>query len=414
MIKGSLLTLPDELQQEFLTLANQAEQYIVEDDLTGLKNWEEAQKYTLFVVNKQNQSITHRKIHTYMQSKMSFSHQFDQPMNDWVSKPMVALHLQSGERLMLQLPWQLHPADQAQIFLWSVRVIVSGVFLALVSWLFSQHLQLPLMRLQKLTRQLASGDLSVRTSSKLNCNIKEFQNLAIDFDHMADQVEKLVLSHKKLLRNISHELRTPLTRQSLAIHLLRNHIKPQQKMHFQEIEDNVQAMDDLIHQTLEFSRLESRHYPIHLAAMPLAPIINTIIRDIAKQANVHQSIVFLPCDQDISALIDQSLFSRVLQNSLCNALKYAGSQCHIEIKAYYQPPFCIVSIQDDGPGLVANDINRIFEPFYQADNSRSKRVEGYGLGMAIMKESVEQMKGHITAESTSDSGLLIKCHLLMS
>ncbi len=162
MIIGSLLTLPAELQQEFLLLAKEAELYIQHNDITGLKTWEEAQKYTLYIVNELNQSITNRDIHPYVKSKMSFSHQFNQPMNDWVSKPMVVLHVASDKYLMLQLPWQLHPANRAKIYLWILRISVASLFLALVSWLFSKHLQSPLKRLQELTQQLASGDLSVK------------------------------------------------------------------------------------------------------------------------------------------------------------------------------------------------------------------------------------------------------------
>ena len=412
MIIGALLTLPTDLQQEFLSLAKKAESYIENNDIAGLKTWEEAQEYTLYAVNEKNQSISNRDIHPYVQSKMSFSRQFNQPMNDWVSKPMVVLHLSSGNHLMLQLPWQLHPADRAQSYLWMVRISVASLFLALVSWLFSKHLQQPLMRLQELSRQLASGDLSVRTSSQLNSNIKEFENLAIDFDHMADQVENLVLSHKKLLRNISHELRTPLTRQSLAMHLLSSRLQPEQIRHFQEIEDNVKEMNKLIHKTLEFSRLESRHYHVDLKRVLLIPIINHVIAEVSKQASENQQILFSPLDKTIMASIDDELFYSVVQNALCNALKYAGEYCQINLFVYYQAPYTVLTINDNGPGIAKADIEQIFEPFYQVDNSRSKKIQGYGLGMAIMKESVEQMKGKITAESSLGEGLSIKCYLL--
>lgn len=412
MIIGSLLTLPAELQQEFLLLAKEAELYIQHNDITGLKTWEEAQKYTLYIVNELNQSITNRDIHPYVKSKMSFSHQFNQPMNDWVSKPMVVLHVASDKYLMLQLPWQLHPADRAKIYLWILRISVASLFLALVSWLFSKHLQSPLKRLQELTQQLASGDLSVRTSSQLNSNIKEFKSLANDFDHMADQVENLVLSHKKLLRNISHELRTPLTRQSLAMHLLSSRLRPEQVKHFYEIEDNVKEMNELIHKTLEFSRLESLHYQVELERLLLVPIITQVIAEASKQANKNQQILFSPFDNNIIASIDSGLFCSVLQNALCNALKYAGEKCKIQVSLYQQLPYIILSISDNGPGIAKDDIEQVFEPFYQVDSSRSKEVQGYGLGMAIMKESVEQMKGKITAEPASGEGLLIKCYLL--
>ena len=143
------------------------------------------------------------------------------------------------------------------------------------------------------------------------------------------------------------------------------------------------------------------------------PIVNQIITGILKQANEEQKISFSPADGNIEALIDHGLFTSVLQNALGNALKYAGQACQINVSLEQQSSHIIMSINDNGPGIAETDIKQVFEPFYQVDNSRSKEIQGYGLGMAIMKESIEQMQGKITAESAVGKGLLIKCYLLI-
>ncbi|MFT6209190.1 MAG: methyl-accepting chemotaxis protein [Colwellia sp.] len=163
MLLDDLLTLPDELQMEFKKLADEAERYVSINDKSGLKKWEKTQKYTLYVVDAKNQSVTNREIHPHVKLKMSFSHQLNKPMNNQVSKPMITMHLSSGLHLMLQLPW---------------------------------HLQRPLKHFQSISHQLAYGNLSVRSPKKLNSNIKEFNDLADDFDHMASQIEKLVMSRE--------------------------------------------------------------------------------------------------------------------------------------------------------------------------------------------------------------------------
>jgi two-component system sensor histidine kinase CpxA len=411
MLLDDLLTLPDELQMEFKKLADEAERYVSINDKSGLEKWEKAQKYTLYVVDAKNQSITNREIHPHVKLKMSFSHQVNKPMNNKVSKPMITMHLSSGLHLMLQLPWQLHPADRAKYYLWTVRLSVASIFLALISWIFSRHLQRPLKHLQSLSHQLASGNLSVRSPKKLNSNIKEFNDLADDFDHMAGQIEKLVLSHKKLLRNISHELRTPLTRQNLAIHLLRNRLQPEQVKYFLQIEDDAKEMNNLIQQILGFSRLESRSYPVKLYQTKLIPVVRKVINESVMQAKSAQKIIFLAPKSDAAALIESDLLARVLRNAINNSLKYAGEQCKIIINITQESPYVVIEISDNGPGLAEDDLLRIFEPFYRASNDVTAGIEGYGLGMAIMKSSVEQMNGRITAESVLGEGLTIRCYL---
>lgn len=411
MLLDDLLTLPDELQAEFQTLAHEAEHYVLTNDKSGLKVWEKAQKYTLYVVDDNNQSVTNSAIHPYIKSKMSFSHLLHKPMNNRVSKPMIMIHLSSDLHLMVQLPWQLHPAERAKYYLWTVRLCVSAIFLAFVSWLFSKHLQRPLKHLQGLSHQLASGNLSVRAPKKLNSTIKEFNDLAKDFDHMAGQIEKLVLSHKKLLRNISHELRTPLTRQNLAIHLLKNKLQPEQVKYFTQIENDATEMNNLIQQILDFSRLESRNYPIKFQQSQLSPIVTKVVNESIMQAKSTQEIIFLAQNSETLALIECDLLVRVLQNALNNALKYAGEHCKIKVDIYQEAPYVVLEINDNGPGLSEIDLVQIFEPFYRASNDVTAEIEGYGLGMAIMKHSVEQMNGRITAESILGEGLTIRCYL---
>ncbi|REL26913.1 sensor histidine kinase [Thalassotalea euphylliae] len=411
LLINTLLTLPAKLQQEFQDLAYQAQAYIDNNDLASLKNWEEAQRYALYVVDNENKSITAREIHPHAQFKMSQSRQLDQPMNNRVSKPMLAIHLSNDDHLMIQLPWQLHPADEAKYYLWLMRFLVAAITLALVSRIFAKHLQQPLRRLQKVSRQLATGNLAVRASNQVNSNITEFHNLALDFDHMASQIEKLLGSHKKLLRNISHELRTPLTRQSLAMHLLKSRLHPEQLSYFETIEENSEEMNRLIQQILDFSRLQSRHFQFELSPQQLAPIIEQAIEKLKPELGQQQRISFVNHTEDSYVMADDDAITCILQNAISNALKYAGKKCTVEINLEREKRDIILIISDNGPGIEEQHLHKIFEPFYRVDSSRSKAIEGYGLGMAIMKQNIEQMNGTISVESPSGKGLTIRCQL---
>jgi len=315
---------------------------------------------------------------------------------------------------MIQLPWQLHPADRAKHVLWAMRVLVALSLLVFVSWLLSKHLQRPLKRLQQSSRQLASGNLSVRVATQIDSNIQEFNHLANDFDHMADRVETLVLSHKQLLRNISHELRTPLTRQSIAMHLLKSRLQPNQQGYFEQIEHDVVEMNNLIQQILEFSRLESSHYQVQVSPTKIGPLLQRVVDDMCLQAKPAQNITFNDHCPNAYALVEPALLSSVLHNALSNGFKYAGESCEIAVTITQTTHHIILTITDDGAGLNDHDLVKIFEPFYRVDTSRDKEIAGYGLGMSIMKQSIEQMNGTITATSPPGLGLTLRCVLLVA
>lgn len=412
LLIGSLLTLPEAEQKKFQVLAVQAKEYIDVNDLVGLKHWEEAQEYTLYVVNNKNNSVIQREMSLYVKSKMAFGFEVNQPLNNWVSRPILLFKLSPEYYLKIQLPRNLHPANYAYDYLLLMRIIVAICFLALISRLFSRYLQEPLKSLQHITRKIAEGDLSVRASYIVDGNIKEFHNLAFDFDHMAIQIEKLLASHKTLLRNISHELRTPLTRQILAMYLLKGRLNPQQLEYFHTIESNACEMNNLIQQTLEFSRLESSQHKINIRPIKLAPLVGRVVSDKSIRVSEQQSVIVTDNCPEICALVDKALVTSVLQNAVSNALKYAGKCCKVEINIYAKQDYILLEINDDGPGLSSKDLASIFEPFYRVERNDEQIIEGYGLGMAIMKESIEQMGGQIKLTSTLGEGLSVKCYLL--
>lgn len=411
MVIESLLTLPHKLKHEFRDLAVQADQYLVQQDMKGLREWEENQEYTLFVVNAEHKSVTYRDVHPHIEFKMTISRHLEGPMSDRTSKPMISLELQSGYHLMIQLPWQLHPAEKAKYYLWGIRVLVAILLLGFISWLLSSQLQRPLKRLQTASHRLAEGDLSVRVSDTVQTDVREFLGLAHDFDHMAHRVESLVMSHKQLLRNVSHELRTPLARQTLAMHLLKSRLTPEQVVWFSQIEDDVDEMNNLIQKILEFSRLESSHYQTTLIPTELNPLMSMIIEEMSLQAGDHQSIEYVNHCQSDWVLGDRGLINSVVQNAISNSFKYAGEHCRIEISIYEKNSGIVMKISDDGRGVSEQDLPHLFEPFSRLDDTRGKDVEGYGLGMSIMQLSMEQMKGSICASSEKGQGFTLRCWL---
>ena len=114
------------------------------------------------MVDEQNNSITERDMTIYVKSKMAFSYEFNQPLNNWASRPMLAFKLSPEFHLKVELPNNLHPAHYAYNYILLMRIIVAFCFLALISRLLSRYLQQPLKCLQNASRKIAEGDLSVQ------------------------------------------------------------------------------------------------------------------------------------------------------------------------------------------------------------------------------------------------------------
>ncbi|MGT0150043.1 histidine kinase sensor domain-containing protein [Vibrio metschnikovii] len=150
------LTLPNKVQRELQQLsasANQQRQIGAE----ALAQWEISQPYLLYVIDSTNHVVSGRDIHPHVQMKMRNARQLTEPMGTRVSKPMIIVPMSEGYSLMVQLPWQQHPASRAGYYLWSTNLLLSLLILTLISWVLSRQLQRPLGRLQCASRAVAQG-----------------------------------------------------------------------------------------------------------------------------------------------------------------------------------------------------------------------------------------------------------------
>lgn len=196
LILSRLLTLSPATQQQLHTLAEQANQYIQRKDVAGLAQWESEQAFTLYTLDPQNQAISQRAMHPHFVFKLQFSRQIQQPMGDRVRKPLIALPLadtlddQQPLSLVVQLNADLHPAQQLNTALWTIRTIVGITVLLLFSYLLSRYLITPLQHLKRGTEALAQGKLDTRIANHFSTKEPEFYHLAAEFDHMAEQLQQ--------------------------------------------------------------------------------------------------------------------------------------------------------------------------------------------------------------------------------
>ncbi|MDN3696951.1 histidine kinase sensor domain-containing protein [Vibrio cortegadensis] len=412
----ALLKIPAEVKRDMQDLAYQANILINEGDMDELADWANAQPYYLFIIDDNKRPITHRSMHPHFEFKLRYLRTIDVQLDDRVNRPLIGLPLENGNTLVIQLPHQVHPAKNFVYYFTLIKVVIAFVILTLFTGIMLRFLQQPLDRLREASRRLSQGDFSVSVVNELNSKTTEFHELATDFDHMTQKIHSLAEKQRRLIRDVSHELRTPLARQNLALHLLRKKSQDSEQHLITRLETEINEMDDLIGEILQFSRLENSQYDAEYLPLQLESYCEIQASQSKMELIGNQQIQTHLNNQTPMINADARLLLRILKNLIGNAIKYAGQDAVIQVsvsnaftadKSKLQTGmqnFVVVTVEDDGPGIPKHQLKSIFDPFTRLESARDKQSGGYGLGLAIVKEAMNLMDGKIVAENSEITG----------
>lgn len=250
----------------------------------------------------------------------------------------------------------------------------------------------PLRALQEGVARMSAGDLEV---SLPNLTRDEFGALTDAFNGMASRVRQMVASRDQLLLDVSHELRSPLTRLKVALALLPDSAKKAQA------ESDVAEMEAMIGELLEFERLREGR-PLALTRVDLGELLHEAARP--WQEGLPGVRVLAP-PSETQALVDVDGVRTVLRNLLGNAVKYALPDSRpVEVSLSRTESALVLRVVDDGSGIPEADLERVFDPFFRVDRSRSRKTGGYGLGLSICRRIVEVHGGTIEASNNPGRG----------
>lgn len=285
---------------------------------------------------------------------------------------------------------------------WMVRVGLTLVTAVVVcSWLATK-LIVPLEDLRTQTRKFAAGELGVRSTVGLAQGVPEIAGLAADFDHMAERIEALVRSQRQLLHFVSHELRTPLTRLQLAIGMAEREATPEI---LKRIEREGERLNELLSQILNYSKLEAATGLEARQPIDWRDFLESVVGDASFEAGaVGKQVRIGRCDGGRFAG-DRELLRSALENVIRNGIRHSpeGGEVVVEQRGVAGGGWEIW-IEDQGPGVGAGELTRIFEPFYRAAGSGAGT--GHGLGLAIAQRVAQLHGGRVWAEAPG--GLRVK------
>jgi signal transduction histidine kinase len=235
--------------------------------------------------------------------------------------------------------------------------------------------------------------------------------LAIDNLHLVDESRKLAALKEldrmksELLSTVSHELRTPLgSIKGYATTLLThgNKLRKDEQREFLEIIDSeADRLRELIENLLDMSRLEAGVLRIDRAPVQLGNVARDVARKVQLATPNHTLSVDWP-EADPIVNADQKRIYQVIQNLLSNAVKYSPDGGSITLSAHCERRELVVSVADQGLGMPAGELDKIFDRFHRVHGEMTRVIGGTGLGLAICKGLVEAHGGRIWAESEGD------------
>lgn len=205
----------------------------------------------------------------------------------------------------------------------------------------------------------------------------------------------------------SHELRAPLA--GILSHAqvgLMEPVDPQEQHHRLTIISEVaESMSLLVSQLLFLARHHGKLSPDMLKPVDLVQIIQPLIEEYKLQTQQKQQTLSLHLpDKSLQVQAEPDLLRQAIANLLSNAHRYTPNQGTIELRLLQTHRWAILQVQDNGIGIHANDLPRIFDRFYRADQVRLRHTGGFGLGLAITRQIVEAHGGEITVRSAFGEG----------
>jgi two-component system phosphate regulon sensor histidine kinase PhoR len=222
------------------------------------------------------------------------------------------------------------------------------------------------------------------------------------------EMRRLETVRRDFVANVSHELRTPVASVRSAAETLRMALQhdPQAATQFIDIiERNGQRLGELIGDLLDLSKIEAKEFRLAPEPFDVADACRrTIDSFVGRAASRGMTIVFSVPESLPKACGDKNAVDRVLTNLIDNALKYCPDGATITVGARHDEGKLQILVSDNGPGIEAKHLPRLFERFYRVDPGRSRDMGGTGLGLSIVKHLIEAMRGEVTVESTPGKG----------
>lgn len=293
-----------------------------------------------------------------------------------------------------------------------MRALVVALMAGLVCFWLARYITAPIRQLSDATHRLAAGNLAARVDGSATQRKDEVAELGRDFNHMAEQIEFLMSSQRRLIRDISHELRSPLARLGVALGLARRHATPESVGALNRIELEAERLNGLIGSLLRLARLESGEALMDQGTLDLDALLHEVVADADFEARGRNRFVRIMTSTPCCVTGNRELLRSAIENVIRNAVTYTDENSAVEVSLssfdQASQKQAVVRVRDHGRGVPIELLRDIFIPFYRVADARERSTGGTGLGLSIAERAVHLHGGNVKAENSPEGGLVIE------
>jgi signal transduction histidine kinase len=272
---------------------------------------------------------------------------------------------------------------------------------AALSVALARSISLPIRAMSGFAEQIAHGHLGARLAISRQ---DELGLLATDLNWMSDQLAATDQARRAFLANVSHEFLTPVTNIQVTLEALQAGAAADPELAERFIENAVEETERLkvlVEELLDLGRLEAGAAPVRPEPCRLRELLERSVRAVESRLHANQ-VDYEIVGPEVEVLGDAQRLQQVFLTVLDNAVKYSAPETSLSLSLTPSPKEVEISIGDQGPGFLEEDLPRVFDAFYVGDPSRSGT--GTGLGLAIARRIVEAHGGRISASRAPGGG----------
>lgn len=289
-----------------------------------------------------------------------------------------------------------------------IAVAAALVLVSILCWLpFGRRLVGSVSHITRATGQIAEGQFTTQLPIKRK---DELGQLSASINRLAVRLNGYVAGQRRFLGDTAHELCSPIARMQVATSILERSAKGPMEATLVDLRDDLQQMSRLVNDLLSFSKAGLRGPEIQLVPVSVDDILRSVIQ---REASDSTQLINRVAD-DLYVLANRELLDRALSNVIRNAIRYAGTAGPITTSASVDHEVAIILVSDCGPGLPKSELDRVFDPFYRIETSRTRESGGVGLGLAIVKSCIEACGGTATCTNLPDRGLQVQMTLQLA
>lgn len=285
----------------------------------------------------------------------------------------------SDMAVVLEFPGPKDMRNQIYAINWSIEMLM----MALLLWFWVRPFWRDLMGLRTAAEKAGGGNLDVKVDVRNGSPLAEFARV---FNDMTERISALMKSQKNLTNSVSHELRTPLARLRFSQHLAcEERTTGGKDKYLALMERDIDELDELSSELLTYAKLESGTPDFVLVKVPALPWIDDLMGGARRFAQTREKSIAIDAGVDVDeVLCEPRYMGRAVSNLLSNAVRFAETR--IQLTVTREGDFNIIHVDDDGPGIVPAERERLFQPFTRLDKSRDRSTGGFGMGLAIVRQ----------------------------